>query len=272
MFRSGLRCWGLSRVPEISLRSLNARDSQLLGRYVKTTRPFSQPVNPTCAPALTKDRAKSLILKLTEEERSNLKVSLKEFESQLLKEEYKGQLAAFRWRSKFGRPSSVPNLGDVDPTGSYCPVPEDWLLKKYAESVTKPTSAQLFQLGIVNAVPFVGFGFLDNSIMLICGDYIEATLGSVVVMTTMAAAALGNTFSDIIGIGSAYYVELAATKIGIKPPPLSPVQLDLKSSRVCSNLGRVIGVTIGCILGMTPLLFKKEKTNDDKAESSDAAE
>lgn len=48
---------------------------------------------------------------------------------------YLGQLAAFRWRSKFGRPSKVPTLGDVDPTGSYCTVPDDWLLRKYG---TKP--------------------------------------------------------------------------------------------------------------------------------------
>nr|CAD7258475.1 unnamed protein product [Timema shepardi] len=42
-----------------------------------------------------------------------------------------GQLAGTRWRSKFGRPSKLPHLGDVDPTGSYCPVPEDWLMRKY---------------------------------------------------------------------------------------------------------------------------------------------
>lgn len=40
-------------------------------------------------------------------------------------------MAATRWRSKFGRPVKVPKLGDVDPTGSYCPMPEDWLQKKY---------------------------------------------------------------------------------------------------------------------------------------------
>lgn len=43
----------------------------------------------------------------------------------------KGQLAASRWRSKFGRPSKLPRLGDVDPTGTYCPMPEDWLKKKF---------------------------------------------------------------------------------------------------------------------------------------------
>jgi hypothetical protein len=47
----------------------------------------------------------------------------------------KGQLAASRWRSKFGRPSKLPRLGDVDPTGSYCPVPEDWLKKKWGTKV-----------------------------------------------------------------------------------------------------------------------------------------
>lgn len=42
-------------------------------------------------------------------------------------------LAGQRWRSKLGRPSKVPTLGDVDPTGTYCAVPEDWLKKKYGE-------------------------------------------------------------------------------------------------------------------------------------------
>lgn len=52
----------------------------------------------------------------------------------------------------------------------------------------------------------------------------------------MAAAALGNTISDILGIGSAYYVELMAQKIGFKPPKLTPIQLDLPRSRRAANL------------------------------------
>jgi hypothetical protein len=42
-----------------------------------------------------------------------------------------GQLAGVRWRSTFGRPSKLPSLGDVDPTGSYCTFPDDWLARKY---------------------------------------------------------------------------------------------------------------------------------------------
>lgn len=56
------------------------------------------------------------------------------------------------------------------------------------------------------------------------------------VLSTMAAAALGNTFSDLLGIGSAYYVEQAAAKFGVKPPPLSPVQLAMSTCRMASNL------------------------------------
>lgn len=84
----------------------------------------------------------------------------------------------------------------------------------------------------------------------------------------MAAAALGNTFSDVMGIGSAYYVERLVNSIGYEPPRLTPVQLDMPVSRQFGNLGRVIGVTVGCLLGMFPLLFikveeeKKHKTEE----------
>jgi hypothetical protein len=49
-----------------------------------------------------------------------------------------GQLAGERWRSMFGRPSKLPTLGDVDPTGSYCPFPDDWLEKKYGMDEATP--------------------------------------------------------------------------------------------------------------------------------------
>lgn len=84
-------------------------------------------------------------------------------------------------------------------------------------------------------------------------------LGSYFCLSTMAAAAFGNTFSDILGIGTAFYVERIANRIGFSPPKLSPIQMDMKCSRNSANFGRVLGVTIGCCLGMCPLLFKKKK-------------
>lgn len=211
---------------------------------------------------LTKDRARELVMRLNVEERGHLQTTLHEIESDKMKDEYKGQLAAYRWRSKFGRPSRVPSLGDVDPTGSYCPLPEDWLYKKYAETIPEPTKSQLMALGLHNAIPFIGFGFLDNFFMIICGDSIEYAMGTFMVISTMAAAALGNTLSDVLGIGLSSYVERGVSKLGFSGPNLSPIQLDMKTSRVFANFGRTLGVTIGCILGMTPLLFINSKDED----------
>lgn len=71
----------------------------------------------------------------------------------------------------------------------------------------------------------------------------------------MAAAALGNTISDVAGIGSAWYVEELANKVGIKDPKLTPSQIISWPVRWASNGGRAIGVVIGCLLGMVPLFF-----------------
>ncbi|CAG5087342.1 Similar to TMEM65: Transmembrane protein 65 (Homo sapiens) [Cotesia congregata] len=216
--------------------------------------------------ALSKQQAKDLAVRLTSEEREVLIAALKECQSNSVRAEYEGQLAAFRWRSKFGRPTGVPSLGEVDPTGSYCAVPDDWLLRKYAETVPQPTRRDLMRVSIANAIPFIGFGFLDNFFMIIAGEHIEAYLGAIISISTMAAAALGNTISDILGIGSATYVERLAQKIGFKPPKLTPIQLDLPRSRRAANMlkGRVIGVTIGCILGMTPLFLLHTETKEEK--------
>lgn len=86
----------------------------------------------------------------------------------------------------------------------------------------------------------------------------------------MAAAALGNTISDVAGIGSAWYVEELANKVGIKDPQLTPSQFASRPIRWASNGGRAIGVVIGCLLGMVPLLFfpsPDEKDKEDKAKA-----
>ncbi|XP_074641483.1 transmembrane protein 65-like isoform X2 [Tubulanus polymorphus] len=148
--------------------------------------------------------------------------------------------------------------------------------KKAAKDPAKPlTTAQIKQLALFSGIPFIGFGTLDNIIMITAGEYIDTTFGAVLGISTMAAAAIGNMVSDVAGISTAGYVETLASKSGIKPPRLTPQQIDNKSTRIVSSLGRIIGVTIGCIIGMTPLLFfnrdednkdgkDHEKTMDDK--------
>ena len=61
------------------------------------------------------------------------------------------------------------------------------------------------------------------------------TIGTVLGISTLAAAALGNTISDLAGIGSAWYVESAAEKIGVRAPPLTPQQLGSSGARWSAN-------------------------------------
>ncbi|XP_057652116.1 transmembrane protein 65 isoform X5 [Diorhabda carinulata] len=133
-----------------------------------------------------------------------------------------------------------------------------------AASVPRPTTKNLIDIGIANSIPFIGFGFLDNFFMLFFGDYIDLYLGSYFCLSTMGAAALGNTLSDIMGIGSAFYVERLANRIGFTPPKLSPIQLDMNCCRNSANAGRVLGVTLGCLLGMCPLLFRRKEDTEEK--------
>ncbi|XP_013788564.2 transmembrane protein 65-like [Limulus polyphemus] len=122
-----------------------------------------------------------------------------------------------------------------------------------------PTVQQLRAIGIHYALPFVGFGFLDNFIMIIAGDYIDTTIGLTLGISTMAAAGLGNTLSDIAGIGSAWYVESLASRVGVHMPELTPTQLEMSSTQWSINMGRAIGITLGCLLGMLPLLFLHDR-------------
>lgn len=133
-------------------------------------------------------------------------------------------------------------------------------------AVPKPPLTDLYKLSMHQSLPFIGFGFLDNLIMIVAGESIDASIGASLAISTMAAAALGNTLSDVFGIGSAWYVEHWTAKLGVNPPAMTLEQLELRSSRIAANGGRAIGVAIGCILGMFPLLFYKSPSHEEDEE------
>ncbi|XP_042321737.1 transmembrane protein 65 isoform X1 [Sceloporus undulatus] len=121
--------------------------------------------------------------------------------------------------------------------------------------VAPPSTGQLKHVFFHNAVPFVGFGFFDNAIMIAAGTQIELSIGIVLGISTMAAAALGNLVSDLAGLGLAGYIEAMASRLGLSIPDLTPKQADMWQTRLSAHLGKAIGVTIGCLLGMFPLFF-----------------
>lgn len=213
----------------------------------------------------TDSALRRLVTSLSTEQQTVLLTELHRIQAEAARKKAEEKLASWRWRSRFGRPTSL-HSPQPDPTGTYCAIPEEWLRKKAAEKnrTSKLSAAQLRQLAVHNALPFIGFGFLDNLIMIVAGDYIDLTIGTGLGISTMAAAALGNTVSDLAGIGSAWYVENIAVKTGIKPPELSPEQLEGMAARWSANMGRGLGVVLGCLLGMFPLFFLPNHEEDKK--------
>lgn len=94
---------------------------------------------------LTEYHAYDMIHKLSDNDRKALSTALSRYDSEKIKSQFQMKLAAAsNWRLKFGR-RSEEQLGSVDPTGSYCAMPDDWIKKKLAEAAVRPSNDALFK-------------------------------------------------------------------------------------------------------------------------------
>lgn len=71
--------------------------------------------------------------------------------------------------------------------------------------------------------------------------------------------------SDIVGVWTGDSVDRLAQKLGLARPGLSDQQLKTPVARRWGAWGAAVGVTIGCLLGMTPLLFFSDENDEKKA-------
>ncbi|VDO33510.1 unnamed protein product [Haemonchus placei] len=133
------------------------------------------------------------------------------------------------------------------------------------------SDAQIRALFLVNALPFIGFGFLDNMIMIVAGNYIDQGLGTLLCLSTMAAAGFGNLISDVAGVGLAHYVESVFHKLGVRHPVLTTEQLCSSRARWTTNAARAFGLSIGCIIGMFPLLFFDPDSSENARNKSETS-
>lgn len=134
------------------------------------------------------------------------------------------------------------------------------------QSVARPTNEQLKLVMVASAIPFVGFGFVDNIIMLAAGDMIEDHFHATYHISMLCAAALGNTVSDVVGLSLGGIIETFARKVGIPDPQLSKAQANMSITHWCNFFASAAGITIGCLLGMFPLLFMNHSDDDDAAD------
>jgi len=118
-----------------------------------------------------------------------------------------------------------------------------------------PSPNQLRAQFIKSAVPMVGFGFMDQTIMLQAGNAIDCTLGVTLGISTLTAAALGQIVSNMGSIIFGDGVERAASAMGLSSPYFTLEQSKLPIVRKTQMSGSLVGVLVGCTLGLVNLFF-----------------
>ena len=130
------------------------------------------------------------------------------------------------------------------------------------EQAKPPTTSQLKRVVMQAALPFIVFGFLDNAIMIMSGQYIERVILRMALgIGTMTAAAVGNILADMFSVGIADRVENLFVTMGLPAIELTSAQAKLKVTKLAVLWGRVLGIFVGCTLGMAPLLFTNSSNN-----------
>ena len=91
---------------------------------------------------------------------------------------------------------------------------------------------------------------IDNVIMIFAGDLIDVKIGCYMGISIMAAAAMGNMVADIAGLSLAGYIETYSSKLKIVQTNLTSHQYTFTSVKLAKYGGCIVGVVIGCTIGM----------------------
>jgi len=108
---------------------------------------------------------------------------------------------------------------------------------KHTEPPTKPTWRQLGILALRSAIPMVGFGFMDNLVMIEAGEMIDLSLGVTFALSTLTAAGFGQCVSDVAGLTCGGIVDAIVSKLNLPHHCLTPTQLGMKCSRITITAG-----------------------------------
>jgi hypothetical protein len=121
--------------------------------------------------------------------------------------------------------------------------------------VATPTRQQLVRAFFNAAIPMVGFGFMDQTVMLQAGNAIDCSIGVTFGLSTLTAAAFGQVCSDASGVLFGGTLESLAARAGLPKAGLSSAQRKLKIVKHTKFVGGFCGVIVGCILGLVNLFF-----------------
>lgn len=115
--------------------------------------------------------------------------------------------------------------------------------------IPEPPTSELRKVALNQAIPFLGFGIMDNAILIFAGDAIDSYLGVALGISTMCAAALGNIVADVAGITFGAIIEDYCAKLGLPAANISAGQRTLRSVRFASQGGCAMGIVVGCLIG-----------------------
>ncbi|KAL1527593.1 hypothetical protein AB1Y20_008980 [Prymnesium parvum] len=147
--------------------------------------------------------------------------------------------------------------------------------RKHAPDEVKlpATPAQLRAVVVQTMVPYMGFGIVDNSMMILSGEAIDNTIGVMFGISTLAAAALGNSFSNGLGMVLHGAIERFACALGLPDPRLTVHQRGTDVVKNVKMAAGIAGVILGCMLGMFPLLlFNAPNSHDSRNSQADASD
>jgi hypothetical protein len=103
--------------------------------------------------------------------------------------------------------------------------------------------------------PFVAFGCLDNSLMLLSGDAIDGMFGERFGLTAMGAAALGGICSGALGVQFHGATQRLMQNILPRQGGVPKFTQTLRAYKTAGTVGTSCGIGLGLILGMAPLLW-----------------
>jgi uncharacterized ferredoxin-like protein len=101
----------------------------------------------------------------------------------------------------------------------------------------------------------VGFGIMDQTVMLHAGHAIDCTLGVTFGLSTLTAAAFGQVCSDASGVLFGNTLEQLASRVGLPRSGLETAQRSLPIVQRTKFIGALLGVIFGCMIGLLNLLI-----------------
>merc|ERR1740130_2375765 len=121
---------------------------------------------------------------------------------------------------------------------------------------TKLTPQQIQSVFLSATIPMIGFGFMDNFVMITAGNAIDNSIGVQMGLATMTAAAIGQVVSDVSGV---MFGDTLSRVFKISSAQLTETQRKFAFVRRLRLAGAVLGVITGCTLGATALYFVPDR-------------